>query len=178
MLTAVHTNHLLLLSGGSDTRSLSGALEANLGAHVTATDCPKHCLQLLYRETFNLVVLEDSFTESRSTEADAIFEAAGSTPVLEVNSVIANRERIIRQARSTLARRARDRQQAGVAAALQLRGELSSAVSGLLLQTQLLAERSGPVPAGALRHLAILTEALSERLRGEKQIPHDAICIP
>lgn len=97
--------------------------------------------------------------------SEQLYKAAAGAPLVEVNFVLANTERIVRQVRSALTRRAQDRAQARVAAAAALNGELASTLAGLLLESQLALREAPPAQQPKLRHVVELASDLRNRLR-------------
>ena len=90
---------------------------------------------------------------------------AVSAPVLEINFIITGPQRIVRQARAALTRRARDLAQAREAATAELHSELNASLTGLLLESQLALRVAGPKQEEKLKHVVELARKLRNQLR-------------
>ncbi len=131
-------------------------------------DCLRRCqasLSLLRRQEFSLILLDECLSAAEPEAADALYAAAGSAPVLEMNLAICSTERVIRQVRAALNRRAHDQMKARSAAAAALGNELNASLTGLLLESELAMRQAGPELQPVLRQVIELAAELRAQLR-------------
>jgi hypothetical protein len=114
---------------------------------------------------YGVILLEESLTTADPETADLLYQTAGGALLLEINFVLSNTERIIRQVRYALARREQDRKNARTAVASQLNGELNSTLAGLLLESQLALREAQPDLQPKLRNIVGLASDLRKRLK-------------
>jgi hypothetical protein len=140
-------------------RDLDGEVEIELATTRRAG------LACLRRSEYELVLIEDFLATSDPEAADMLYQAAGATPVLEIHCALSSAERIVRQVRSALMRRSRDLAQAAAAVAARLQNELSSALSGILLESELALREATPLQQPKLRNVVEMVSTLRDRLR-------------
>ena len=156
---------ILLIAPEHTAAPVTAALQQHLEAEVHTVPNRRSAVASLRRHDYSLIVLEENLTTSDPEAADQLYQAAGGALLLEVNFILSNAERIVRQARAALNRRALDRAQARAAASASLTNELNAALAGLLLESQLALREAGPAQQPKLRHLVELASDLRERLR-------------
>jgi hypothetical protein len=156
---------LLLIAPEAASQSIAEALRQDLRAEVETTPSRRSALTSLRRNDFALILIDESLSTADSASIDLIYQNAGSALVLELNLALSSAARIVRQARSALARRTQDLALAQIAAAAALHSELNALLAGVLLESQLALREAGPVQAPRLRHLVQLASDLRDRLR-------------
>jgi hypothetical protein len=156
---------ILLIAPESSATPVVAALRRSLDAEVDVASGRRAGLACLRRREYALVLLEESLTAADPEAADLIYQNAAGAPLLEVNFVIAGPERILRQCRATLQRRASDRAAAESAATHHLHCELNATLTGLLLESQLALRAASPALEPKLRHVVSLASDLRDRLR-------------
>lgn len=119
----------------------------------------------LRREDYDLVLLDENLAAADPQATETLYAAARNSPILEMNFAICRAERVLRQVRAALSRRAQDELKARSAAALTLGNELNASLTGILLESQLALRDAGPQLAPALRHLIDLAGELRTHLR-------------
>lgn len=159
------TTTILLIAPEIAADPVAAAIRKQLDTEVQIVPNRRSAVALLRRNEFSLIVLEESLTAADPELADQLYKAAASAPLLEVNFVLSNAERIVRQVRAALTRRAQDRAQARIAATAALNGELASTLAGLLLESQLALREAPPEQQPKLRHVVELASDLRDRLR-------------
>ncbi len=122
-------------------------------------------LTALRRGDFNLILLEENLAAAQPDAMQALYAGAGTAPVLEMNFGLCGVDRVLRQVRSTLARRAQDEAKARSAVAASLQNELNASLTGLLLGSQLALRQAGPEILPTLQHLIQLAGQLQKQLR-------------
>ena len=139
-----------------------------LGSKVEVAATRRAGLVALRRACFGVVVVEESLTESDPEWADQVWDLAGLAMPLQMNFAISGCARLSREVKAALLRRDGELTVAHRAAVTEIENDLKSAVTGLLLESQLaLSEPSVPASLEPkLRHLVELAGVLRERLRG------------
>jgi hypothetical protein len=156
---------LLLIAPESASLPIAEALRLELRAEVETTPSRRAALTSLRRNDFALILIDESLASADSATTDLLYQNAGSALVLELNLALSSAARIVRQARSALARRTQDLAQAQIAAAATLHSELNTTLAGVLLESQLALREASPTQAPRLRHLVQLASDLRDRLR-------------
>ena len=159
------TPSILLIAPEPASTSLSEGLQREFEAFVEQSECSRSSLSVLRREQFNLILLDENLAAAEPQVTDALYAAAGTAPVLEMNLAICSTERVLRQVRAALHRRSQDEAKARAAAAAALGNELNASLTGLLLESQLALRQAGPELAPTLQHLIELAAELRDQLR-------------
>ena len=126
-------------------------------------------LAALRRSEFGVVVVEESLAEADPEWADQVWGLAGMAMPVQVDFAISGCARLGREVKAALQRRDGEQAVARRAAVTEIENDLKSAVTGLLLESEL-ALHEPAIPATLepkLRHLVELAAALRERLRRE-----------
>ena len=148
-------------AGTSAARFLRSALQVEV---CELTEIRSGVLALR-REDYTLVLLDENLAAADTQAAEALYLAAGTSPVLALHFAISRAERVARQVKGAFQRRTQDEAKARSAAALSLGNELNASLTGLLLESQLALRDAGPELAPALRHLIDLAGELRAHLR-------------
>ena len=156
---------LLLIAPESASQPIAEALRSDLRAEVETTPSRRSALTSLRRNDFALILIDESLATADPASIDLLYQNAGSALVLELNLALSSAARIVRQARSALARRTQDLATAHTAAASALHSELNTTLAGILLESQLALREAGPAQAPRLRHMVQLASDLRDRLR-------------
>ena len=156
---------LLLIAPESAAQPIVEALRTELNAEVETTPSRRAALTLLRRHDFALILLDESLASADSATADLLYQSAGSALILELNLALSSAARLVRQARSALARRTQDLASAHTAATVLLRSELNTTLAGILLESELALRDAAPAQAPRLLHLVQLAGNLRDRLR-------------
>jgi hypothetical protein len=157
---------VLLVTAMDDIESAAAALSDKLGMTVEIASTRAGALRLLERRSYAAVVLDQLLAESDQEAADLIWKRAGLAIPVQMSFALAGSARLEREVRGALARRKRELQLAGEAAAAAMDAELKDAVTGFLLESRLaLAEENIPPPIqGRLQRMAAMAERLRDRL--------------
>jgi signal transduction histidine kinase len=156
---------ILLIAPDAAALVLSDVLRGALNLPCVHTSNRRSGLAALRRGEYALVLLDEGLADADPIATELLFQNCGAAPVLEIDFAIAGPERIVRQVRSALRRRAQDEARARIAAAASLQSELRASLSGLLLESQLALREAPPEQAPKLRHLVELAGDLRNRLR-------------
>lgn len=157
---------LLLVAPDPSASAVAGALRRGLDARVEVASGGRAALSALRRDDFTLIVLEENLAAAEPDATEALFAAAGAAPVLEINFGLCGVDRILRQVRASLGRRAADEAKARLAVRDSLQNELNASLAGLLLESQLALRQAGPEILPTLQHLIELASELRTQLRG------------
>ncbi len=157
---------VLMITAIAGVESCSANLARALGSTVEVATTRKAGLALLRRNEYSIVIVDDSMAESDPAAAELLWKNAGLAVPLQINFAISGPARLVREVRAALARREQERSLAMKAAASTMESEMRSAVTGLLLQSQLaLAEPGVREPLAAkLRMMAELAGNLRAQL--------------
>jgi len=156
---------VLLVAPEPAATTLAQSLRHDLQASVQVASNARASLTALRREQFDLVLLEENLAAAEPDATPAIYTGAGAVPLLEINFGICGRDRVIRQVKSALTRRAADEAKARKAASVTLQKELNASLTGLLLESQLALRQAGPELLPTLQHLIDLASGMREQLR-------------
>jgi hypothetical protein len=155
---------ILIIADGPPAESVGDILRRELDLVVEIAPTRRAGLAALRRGEFSLLLLEESLAAAEPEATEHLYSKAFATPVLELNFAISSSQRVLRQVRSALTRRAHDQAQAREAAAVTLQNELKATLTGLLLESQLALREAGPAQAPKLRHLVELAGDLRNLL--------------
>ena len=156
---------LLLIAPDPAGTTVACHLRSELQLEVTEFTDARRSVVALRREDYALVLLDENLAAADPQATEALYLAAHTAPILELNFAICRADRVARQVKAALTRRARDETKARTAAALTLGNELNASLTGLLLESQLALRDAGPQLAPALRHLIDLAGELRAHLR-------------
>ena len=163
--SALMPTALLLIAPESAAQPIAEALRSELHAEVETTASRRAALTFLRRKDFALILIDESLASADSATTDLLYQNSGSALILELNLALSSAARVVRQARSALARRTQELSKAHTAAASALQSELNTALAGVLLESELALRDASPIQAPRLRHLVQLAGDLRDRLR-------------
>ena len=155
---------ILIIADGAPALAVADVLHRELDVAIEIAPNRRAGLAALRRCEYSLLLLEEGLAAADAEAAELLYQKALATPVLELNFAISNAQRVLRQVRAALIRRAHDQAQAREAAAITLQNELKSSLTGLLLESQLALREALPSQADKLRHLVELAGNLRNRL--------------
>ena len=143
-----------------------------MGSRVEVAATRRAALAALRRSKFAVVVVEESLSEGDPEWADQVWGLAGLAIPVQINFAISGCARLGREVKAALMRRDGQKAIARKAAAIDIENDLKSAITGLLLESELALREPAIPPAlePKLRHLVELAGALRERLRGSSEV--------
>lgn len=154
---------ILLITSLANAPSCASSLqEAVNEGTVVAASSPEAVAKLQAQE-FSAVVIDQLLLDSEPEESEAIFKNLGSAVPVYVNFALAGMERICRELKSALNRRAREVQVARTEAEQSLRHQLSEKMTALLMSCEM-ALQVPELPAAAENKLRSV-DALARELR-------------
>ena len=137
-------------------------------ALTEATDSDVEVVQSLQEATSSLrtneyhsVVLDQYLLETETDQTSTLMEHLGTAIPVQVNLAVSGMERLVREVRAALQRRAREEVVARRAAQEALRNELNSTVTALLLHCEL-AIANSDLPATAAEKLRTAHELVGK----------------
>jgi hypothetical protein len=157
-------SNLLLVAPALIAVPVAEALRSRLDMEVDQVTSTRAAMTCLRRKDYGVLLLEEGLTTADPEAAEILYKTAGGALLMEMNFVLTNTERIIRQVRYSLARREQDRSHARRAVVSQLTGELSTTLTGLWLETQLALREAQPELQPKLRNIVGLASDLRTRL--------------
>lgn len=157
--------HLLLIAPESVAGTVAQALRQGVATRVQVVTQVRSGIAALRRDDYDLLVLEENLAASEPDATAALFSAANTAPVLESNFGLCSADRIVRQVRSALQRRAAEERKARYAVSNALVNELNASLAGLLLESQLALRGASPEVLPTLQHLVELATELRAQLR-------------
>ena len=166
------TTDVLMISTMEGAENCAQWIAGQIGSKVEVAATRRAGLAALRRSRFAVVVVEESLSEADPEWADQVWEIAGLAIPVQVNFAISGCARLSREVKAAMMRRDGQKAVARRAAATDIENDLKSAVTGLLLESQLVL-REPAIPAALepkLRHLVELAGALRERLRGSADV--------
>ena len=128
---------VLLISNSKSKQECVVALEKSLGEQVISVASLQQAGTRLRTGEYSVIIVDQSWAGADPTAADSLWRLAGAAPVLSVNFAISSVERIARDVKAALARRQHEQLHATRAAQAALRNELTGAISGILLSSEL-----------------------------------------
>ena len=106
---------------------------------------------------YRVIVMDEDLFEANPTAAAGVAELGEAAITVFLNFGIASSERVIREVKTALRRRERDEATARQSASLQLQGELSNDLTGILVSAQS-ALNTPDLPRAAQERLSTLYE--------------------
>ncbi len=128
---------IIIASAASNARECALALEKQTGERSVFCSSLRECAHKLQTQEFSAVVLDQALVDSSSGSMDMMWKRAGGAIVVTVNLAICGAERVVREVRAALRRREKEGSAARSAAESRLRSELTGAVTGILLSSEL-----------------------------------------
>jgi len=161
---------ILMIAGIAGIENCAAVLSKQFQMTVETAASRREGIAALRRHEYVLVVIDESLLQADEDGADALFKHIGCAVPLEINFAISGAGRLVREVRSALSRRVRERELAVQAVAASLQSELRDIATGLLLQSQLaLAEPEIPPQlASRIRAIVELTGTLGVRVSGSQ----------
>jgi hypothetical protein len=159
-------HNVLVISPMSDASQVAESLAATLNCSVNVASTYRAGLMELRRHDYSVVVIDDSIAEASPGTAELLWRNFGLAVPMQINFAFSSGIRLAREVQAAITRREQQQARALRAAASLLENDLKSALTGLLLQSQLaLAEPElTPKIAGKLELVAELAGSLRRRL--------------
>lgn len=156
---------LLLVSGITGVENLAKMVSRELGLSIQIAKTRRAAAAALRREAFTIVLVDSSMPEGEDPEL--LWQRTGLAIPMEMALADVGASLLLRQLRSTLARREHEAALARRAASHAIEDEMRQQVTGLLLQSELLLLEKSIPPTMEKRVMALrtLADGLRTRLR-------------
>jgi hypothetical protein len=157
---------IIIVSAAANARECALALEKQTGERSVFSSTLRECAHQLQSQEFTAIVLDQGLVDSSAGSMDMMWKRANGAIVVTVNFAISGAERVVREVQAALRRREKERAAARIAATAGLRSELTGAVTGILLSSELaLAQPELPaMVVSKLRSVHELALQMKERL--------------
>jgi len=155
---------ILLVTASKRGVECATVLQQVLAEPVQLADNLRRATSILRNEEFSAVVLDDAMVDANPDAVDILLNTSGMAVPVYVNLALSNSARVAREVRLALRRHDGVRAIAMRAAESLLRSELRSAVTGILLSTQLVLN-SQELPLEAEEKLKLVCQ-LASQIRG------------
>ncbi len=158
---------VLMISFMAGAKNCAALVTQELGMQVEVQPSRKAALAALREREYAVLVVEECMVEADPQGADMLWQRAGLAVTVQINFALSGAARLVREVKAALARRDQEQALAMRAATSRIECELKSAVTGLLLHSQLaLAEPAlSPQLTAKLQQVVELAASLRERLR-------------
>lgn len=148
---------IVIASAAANARECALALEKQTGKRAVFSSSLRECMHKIQAQEFAAVVLDQVLVDSSTGSMDMLWKHAGGAIVVVVNFAISGSDRVVRETQAALRRRERERTAARAAAEARLRNELTGAVTGILLSSEL-ALKQPELPAVVISKLRSVHE--------------------
>jgi hypothetical protein len=157
---------VLLISASRNSADCLAAIQKELGESAEHITSISQVAAKLRSAEYSAIVVDQSLIDADPASHETVWKHAGTAIPVFLNFAISGVERVIRDLRAALARRQKEQLAAARAAQAALRNELTGAVAGILLSSELaLAQPAIPAAlADKLRSVHELALELKERL--------------
>ncbi len=163
---ALVTSMILLITASTRAEECAAAIAGAVNERTETCSKLSQAARNLRSTECSAVVIDQNLMEADPAATDVVLKVAEAAIPVFVNFAICGIDRVVRDVRSALQRRAEERARALREAELHLRSELTEALTGILLSTQLALEVPG-VPAEVqtlLRSVYQLATSMRQRL--------------
>ena len=116
---------------------MEGGAQRSLGRATEIATSLRSALQAVRRRSYTAVVVDEIQADADPLLAEALYREMESAIPVTLNLAISGTPRVVREVRSALRRREAEHRRALESAARELRSELTDAVTGILLSSQL-----------------------------------------
>ena len=151
---------ILIMAAEPAASDVANHLRRALRVEVEVSADWSQCRGLLHQNNFALILLEESLASADSATVDFLYASQRDGWILEANFGVSGPERILRQVRAALNRKARNEAHTRTAVLHSVRNHLTSCLTGLLLESQLALRKPGADAAPALERIVGLAERL------------------
>lgn len=140
---------ILVVTPSQRAHECAKAIKQHTGEEVDVAESLRRAASLLRSQSYLAVVFDQHLFELEPDETETAMQHLGTAIPVQISLAISGIERVVREVRAALNRRAHEQLAARRAAAGQLHSELSSTVTALLLQCELALQSPGLSPPAA-----------------------------
>jgi len=158
---------ILLITSSARAQECAAALERATSERTQV--CPKLSLaaRILRSTDCTALVIDQNLAEADPAATDVVLKEAETAIPVFINFAICGLDRVVRDVRAALQRRQEERIRAIREAEANLRSQLTEALTGILLSSQLAMEVPAVPPAAQARLRSVYQLAMSMRQRLE-----------
>lgn len=162
---------ILLITPSARGQECAQALLAKTTLPTQVAPTLQAAVARLREQEFSTVVIDQCLIEAEPDESELILRHLGAALPVYVNCAISGIERVVREVRGALSRRAREQEIARVSATRVIWSELKESVTAILLSCDLvLASKDVPAPmAGNIQVIHDLATRMREQLAPSEQ---------
>lgn len=163
---------ILLTTPSARARDCAVAIEVDTQQATRVAESLQHAVALLRDEEFDVVILDQCMLDADPDQAEVVLQHTGTAILLTISFAVAETQRIMRELRSAVRRRARELQSAREAAEKTLRSELHEPLTAILLECELLLNMAN-LPLSAqekLRSLRHSAQTIQQSLKAEQPV--------
>jgi hypothetical protein len=157
---------VLLISASRNAAECVAAIEKELAGGVDLVPSIAQGAAKLRGAEYSAIIVDQSLADANPNGTEALWKQAGTAIPVFVNFAISGVERVVRDLRAALSRRQHEKLLAARAAQASLRNELTGAISGILLSSELALAQPALPPsiADKLRSVHELALQIKSRL--------------
>ena len=157
---------ILVISSAASAAQWAPALQKSTGERVQSAASLREAAQKMRQSDFSVLLVDQVLLEASPASAEMLWKQSGAALTVVANFAISGAERLGREVRLALARRQREKVLAVREAQALLRSELNSAVTGILLSSEIALNQPAVPPAIAskLRSVYELAQQMRARL--------------
>jgi len=166
-MLAPNTGMILLITSSTRAPECAAALERATSEPTQV--CPKlsQAARMLRSTDCTALVIDQNLAEADPSATDVVLKEAETAIPVFINFAICGLDRLVRDVRAALQRRQEERIRAIREAEANLRSQLTEALTGILLSSQLAMEVPAVPPAAQARLRSVYQLAMSMRQRLE-----------
>ena len=159
---------ILLISNAHSAAECAMPIEQKLGHAVEVVNTIAQGIARLRNADYSAVIVDQAFLDLHPVAAEGLWKHSAMAIPVFVNFAISGTDRIIRDIRSALDRRQKEQWNAARAAEVALRSEVTGAVAGILLSSELALAQPAlpPTVESKLRSVHELAKQIQDRLGG------------
>jgi hypothetical protein len=160
---------ILLMTSSNRGQDCAKAIEEATGQSAEAVSTFHAAAECVRNREYSAVVIDECLLDADPDQGHVVMQHVGSATTVYVNCAISSLERIVREVKAGLQRRAREQEGARKAEILRLRGELREVLTGLMLNCELALEIENLPPAaeGRIHAADTLAHSLAAALEVE-----------
>jgi hypothetical protein len=165
-MTVTVTQPILMVTALNSAADCAAEVAKALQCSVEIAESRKSALAALRRTEFAAIVVDDAVAEADWEGAEQLWRASELAVPLQLNFAICSCARVVRELRAALYRRSLEEGRARKAAETHLQADIGSALTGIVLELDLL-KRSPQLPVelqDRLQHVSSLTGELRKKL--------------
>ncbi len=174
-LAATYQQPVLLVSSLEAAQVCAEEIRRALRCVVEVAEGRKAAMSVLRRKEFAAVVVDDAIAESDEEAAEQLWRIAGLAVPLQLNFAICSAVRVTRELRAALYRRSLEEGRARKSAENTLQADIGSALTGIVLELDLL-QRASDVPPHLRERLTELSRMTGDlRKKLTPALPQKAV---